>query len=304
VQNTVLRAPVEKDLSTTAFKSKLTAREREQLATAKSVSGGGGGGGKKRSRASTTVDHTHMDAIESFLRTLGKQYADIQVDKVEKGKSNVVVFVRGNESGRFCNNVERCHHSNRIYFELSASGCVQLCTKQEDNAASTRTGLKCSEYRSRAHPIPGSLRGLLFFESTKKIVTVQDSSLVQQFRRQQRLDMFQSGLNRCFEKLGWDKVETFADLLNKGHIGCDGSGLGVKGADALKELDFTDSLPREKPVVQAARDIHQAILCKRVPRSFEEILQETFVFVKQLVEQLCMTESSRIKYTDELCPHK
>jgi len=143
---------------------------------------GEGGGGSNGSMASASASagasassacKTKLDAassevsmVQTFLRSFmggGKPYAQIVVHNVlSNGKrSKYIVNVLG-FNATFCQNVGRCHRSNRVFFEIVPEGCVQRCyDPSETIEGDMRYGL-CRDYRSALVRLPPAIVAALF----------------------------------------------------------------------------------------------------------------------------------------------
>ena len=273
VCDTVIRADSSKDLTDSAFRSKLSLSEQSKLSKVSASTSESKGRHRKKDavpesnavfEASKTklIDNSHVDDIEKFIRTI-RNYEELQIDRilVDKRKTKYIVCPRSNHCGRFCMNKRAEHSSNRIYFELTLqNGCVQKCTKKEDNHEKCLTHKPCSEFRSRSFSIPASLRSLLFHTTTTttssaRVQFESEFTLAEKRRKQARFEIYQSILNHSFGVLGWEKIDSLSELVAHGKIGCDGSGLGTRGRAALKEFGIVEDckLPQETPKVRVAR---------------------------------------------------
>jgi hypothetical protein len=135
--------------------------------------GGGGGGGGGVAASASSACKTKLDAassevsmVQTFLRSFmggGKPYAQIVVHNVlaNAKRNKYIVNVLG-FNATFCQNVGRCHRSNRVFFEIAPEGCVQRCyDPSETIEGDMRYGL-CRDYRSALVRLPPAILAALF----------------------------------------------------------------------------------------------------------------------------------------------
>ena len=109
------------------------------------------------------------DALQGLIRTSWPMYAKIVIQSIKTNANRTYyeVHVSG-ENSRFCQNIDREHASNRIYFYATFDGISQRC---HDSASQQSTEMKyglCSSYGSGLVKIPARFSGLLFPSKTSQ----------------------------------------------------------------------------------------------------------------------------------------
>jgi uncharacterized membrane protein YgcG len=131
--------------------------------------GGSGGGSGSAGKSMMDLCSDAAALLQSFLRTGmggGSVYASVGLQSVlvNAKRTKFLANVQG-LNATYCLNAGRCHKSNRVYFEVTAEGCVQRCHDQGDTQE--RFGL-CKDYRSATVRLPQPLFAALFPEAAAK----------------------------------------------------------------------------------------------------------------------------------------
>ena len=111
------------------------------------------------------VDSPEAEALQEWFRTCPqpafRELIVTSVLKTSKATNSFIVNVTGHNC-TFCQNVGRCHRSNRIFFVAGTDGIKQRCHDSADTAdADMKYGL-CRDYASAAMPLTPRLADLLF----------------------------------------------------------------------------------------------------------------------------------------------
>lgn len=125
--------------------------------------------GNKNRLDLTTKEST---AMQDFIRCQmggGTIYTTIGVQSVLciGKKSKYLVNVQGVNS-TFCQNIGRCHRSNRAYFEFTTEGCVQRCHDQSETIEKDMKFGLCKDYKSANVRLTAELMSVLFPETAAK----------------------------------------------------------------------------------------------------------------------------------------
>lgn len=132
--------------------------------------GASASGGAAKNKIDLSSSEAQM--LQVFLRSSmggGTVYKGVGLQSlvVNAKRSKYLANVQG-PNATFCLNVDRCHRSNRAYFEVTPEGCVQRCHDQSDVAeADMRYGL-CRDYRSATVRLPPALLAALFPDVSAK----------------------------------------------------------------------------------------------------------------------------------------
>lgn len=111
------------------------------------------------------VESPHAEALQTWFRTCPQvAYQELLVTSVlksSKASATFLVNVTG-PNCTFCQNVGRCHRSNRIFFVVTADGVQQRCHDTADALdADMKYGL-CRDYASAPMPLSARVSELLF----------------------------------------------------------------------------------------------------------------------------------------------
>jgi hypothetical protein len=125
------------------------------------------GGHKKTPTRHTRVqvDSPEAEALQTWFRTCPqpafRELIVTSVLKTSKASNSYIVNVTGHNC-TFCQNVGRCHRSNRIFFVAGIDGIKQRCHDSAEAAdADMKYGL-CRDYASAPMPLTSRLAEVLF----------------------------------------------------------------------------------------------------------------------------------------------
>jgi hypothetical protein len=106
-----------------------------------------------------------MVKIENFIKKNFKEhYPKIRIKKLTKDPSEQKYYAEPYEN--FCMNVNRCHSSSSIYFQLSPNGISQRCYCRKETTEGRISG-PCGSYSSKPIPLSRPLMTFLFGSSVK-----------------------------------------------------------------------------------------------------------------------------------------
>ena len=130
---------------------------------------------KKTPQRHTRIGNTASEAMQSYFKTCSQpKFNELVVTSVlksSKASNSYLVNVSGLNC-TYCQNVGRCHRSNRIYFVVTPDGVAQRChDTSETLEADMKYGL-CKDYTSSKMKITSSLTNLLFPEDLPETSTV------------------------------------------------------------------------------------------------------------------------------------
>ena len=112
------------------------------------------------------------EAVQSFFRETTSHYSGVVVESLKRSKDKeLLVHVTGTNC-RYCQNIGRSHKSNRIYFIITTRGVVQRCHDPTDVLDGEMKYGLCRDYASTAVPLPPSVSGVLFPDTTIDIPQV------------------------------------------------------------------------------------------------------------------------------------
>ena len=130
------------------------------------------GGHKKTPTRHTRVqvDSPEAEALQTWFRTCPqpafRELIVTSVLKTSKASNSYIVNVTGHNC-TFCQNVGRCHRSNRIFFVAGVDGIKQRCHDSAEAAdADMKYGL-CRDYASAPMPLTSRLAEILFPRSAE-----------------------------------------------------------------------------------------------------------------------------------------
>lgn len=108
------------------------------------------------------VDSPEAEALQTWFASCPQPaFRDLIVTKVFKASNTYIVNVTGHNC-TFCQNVGRCHRSNRIFFVVGVDGVKQRCHDSADALeADMKYGL-CRDYASAPMPMSPKLSDVLF----------------------------------------------------------------------------------------------------------------------------------------------
>lgn len=166
------------------------------------------------------LDTPEAEQLQKWFRQCPQpKYAELQISKImksSKAQNKYLVNVTGNNC-TFCQNVGRCHKSNRIFFEVEINGVSQRC---HDTAETLDSDMKyglCKDYKSSPMPLSTSLRNLLFPSNEDESASilsehrVSSSSKVSEIKIQSLLN---AGNRLCRElyNVDWTTSTRFASV--------------------------------------------------------------------------------------------
>jgi hypothetical protein len=166
-----------------------------------------------------------LTVVSSVMRSLGKT-------------TTFIVNVSGHNS-TFCQNVNRCHKSNRVWFHVSQAGISQRCYDNAEVAdAEMRYGL-CKNYKSACFDLDARTQALLFPVEAQENASVL-SSITDNFNSATDIKMrslLDSGNKLCKFLYGtdWTSSKRFHALhgeklveIQKTMLSCDRDAIGVR----------------------------------------------------------------------------
>lgn len=111
------------------------------------------------------VDSPETEVLQAWFRTCPQPaFRDLIVTsvlKTSKATNSYIVNVTGHNC-TFCQNVGRCHRSNRIFFVAGVDGIKQRCHDSADALDSDMKYGLCRDYASAPLPLTGKLVEILF----------------------------------------------------------------------------------------------------------------------------------------------
>ena len=97
--------------------------------------------------------------VENFIK---KHYRKITVKKITKTENCLYIIPDDN----FCLNVNRCHTSSGIYFQITPTGACQRCYCKKDTLTGRSSG-PCTTFSSENIPISAQFRNFIFGATVK-----------------------------------------------------------------------------------------------------------------------------------------
>ena len=113
---------------------------------------------KKTKKISSDDRDSTVIKIENFIRKNFKgEYSKIRIQKCTKDQERYFAEPDTN----FCMNVNRCHSSSSIYFQITPTGISQRCYCKKDSVEGRLHG-PCTKYASKEISLSTILRNILF----------------------------------------------------------------------------------------------------------------------------------------------
>lgn len=169
----------------------------------------------KNTACRQTVDRDVLAAIASAIRvSCPVVYARVELKKAtykDKTKQEIWATVTG-EGSSFCQNVDRDHTGNTIYFHITRDGIAQRCFSSKNNAARC----PCRTYASQRKEVPRAIVDIIF---PPKAAELKKRAIVTPFVSggqtcAVRLQIKLSGLSARLEKVAFQN-QTNHNQLNQ-----------------------------------------------------------------------------------------
>jgi hypothetical protein len=114
-----------------------------------------------------------MVKIENFIKKNFKEYSKARIKKLTKDPTEQKYYAEPCDN--FCMNVDRCHTSSSVYFQITPTGICQRCYCRKDSIEGRKNG-PCGSYSSKLVPLSRQLQSFLFGNALigkkgKKIIT-------------------------------------------------------------------------------------------------------------------------------------
>jgi hypothetical protein len=115
---------------------------------------------KKNKKVYDSKQDESMVKIENFIKKNFKEnYSKIRIKKITKDPNEQKYYVEPYEN--FCMNVDRCHSSSGVYFQIVPTGICQRCYCRKDTTEGRSQG-PCNVYASKSVSLSTILQKFLF----------------------------------------------------------------------------------------------------------------------------------------------
>jgi len=115
-------------------------------------------GGFTKNQTKNEVCHSELEAhLETFIRQYMDGQSTARITKLFKHKNSYLVST----SSKYCENLEREHNSNHIWFYISGNNIMQKCFCDCDTNRGRRSGF-CKDFSGRKHILSDKITRLLY----------------------------------------------------------------------------------------------------------------------------------------------